>query len=53
MTRNTSSRIEELKRVWTPEATWKITQDQKELATFQFPAFGPNTYENVAWLRPN
>ena len=47
MTKTTSSRIEELPRVWTPEAGWTILQDQEEIATFLFPAFGPGNYEKV------
>jgi hypothetical protein len=46
MTKTTSSRIEELGRVWTPEAKWTIPQASGEPA-FLFPAFGPGTYDNV------
>jgi hypothetical protein len=46
MTKTTSSKIEELGRVWTPEARWTIPQAPGE-PVFLFPAFGPNTYNNV------
>ena len=48
MTKTTSSRIEKTPRVWTPEATWTISQDNREVATFLFPEFGPGPYHNVA-----
>lgn len=47
MTQNTkTSKIEELGRVWTPEANWQIPIDSGE-AVFVFPAFGPNNYDAV------
>ncbi len=47
MIRTISSRSEETPGVWTPESTWTISQDNQEVATFLFPAFGPGTYNNV------
>ena len=46
MTKTTSSRIEELERVWTPEARWTIPEAPRE-SVFLFPAFGPGNYDNV------
>lgn len=41
-----TSRIEEFAKVWTPEASWSVPTAQDE-ATFIFPAFGPNVYNEV------
>jgi hypothetical protein len=47
MTKDTSigSRIEELEKVWTPEARWTIPKAPGE-PTFMFPAFGRGSYDN-------
>ena len=39
-------RIEELEKVWTPEANWRVSTTDKEVV-FVFPAFGPDTYNGV------
>src|SRR3989344_6630073 len=39
-------RIEELGKVWTPEANWRVPTVRGEV-TFVFPAFGPSVYGEV------
>ena len=41
-----ASKIEELGKVWTPETNWRVPTVRGE-ATFVFPAFGPNVYNEV------
>jgi len=46
MSQDISSSIEELEKVWTPEARFTIPQRLGETA-FLFQAFGPGNYDNV------
>ncbi len=41
-----TSRIEELGKVWTPEANWRVPTADEE-TVFVFPAFGPDVYNRV------
>lgn len=47
MNKETTSRIEELKEVWTPEANWYVQTPRGE-AVFVHRAFGPGNYNDIA-----